>query len=76
MSNEDVKRPPMKGALTPDPSIKHYHKYFLWQTKNAFEADEDHMDAQGHPLYAMVEYAYLFCNCSDVVKTKVKVKES
>lgn len=54
--------------------MRHEHKYFIWQVKSVFETVQDD-DMPAHdlgPLYRMVEYAFMGCNCGDVIKTKVR----
>lgn len=52
--------------------IDHEHRFFLSTTKKEFEYD--HTEA-GVDFYVMTEYAWLGCNCGEVIKTKVKKQE-
>lgn len=58
--------------------MRHEHKYFIYQVKSVFEpVQSDDMPAHDlGQLYQMVEYAFLGCNCGDVIKTKVRPNPS
>jgi hypothetical protein len=51
------------------------HRYFLFKTYEVFEPVLNQGSLYGgEQIYEKVEYAILGCNCSSVVKTKVKVQ--
>lgn len=69
MTDDIIPPKPLQGR---SPERDHYHKWFPWQTKTPFEPIKTE---DGVTYFAMQEYAYLNCNCGEVVKVKVKTKE-
>lgn len=49
----------------------HQHKWFPWQTKTPFEPAKTE---DGVTYFVMREWAYLSCNCGEVMKTRVKTQ--
>lgn len=47
----------------------HQHKYFMAQLKKEFEPVIE--DGENMGKYYLVEYAYMVCNCTSVVKKRV-----
>ncbi len=59
--------------LTPDycPLSDIGHKYFIYKTYETYEQTK-YKTSDGTPLYQKVEYASLGCNCSSVVRRRIK----
>lgn len=67
---DDIIPPKLQGRYS---DREHMHKWFPWQTKTPFEPVKIE---DGVTFFAMIEYAYLNCNCGEVVKVKVKTKDN
>lgn len=64
----------MTTSTTPCPLNSGDHRYFLFKSYEAFEPVINQGSLNGNnQIYEKVEYAILGCNCSSVVKTKVKI---
>jgi hypothetical protein len=65
----------MKNDITaPKPHRLYYSNVVM--VKNSFEPYEGPYDGLpfGTALFRMVEYAYMGCNCGEVMKSRVKTK--
>jgi len=67
----------MIDDIKPSPASNHDHKFFLFETRQAFEPFQFETNIQHTPqLYQRIEYAVLSCNCGEVIKRKVKSEEA
>lgn len=68
----------MTDDITPMVPKAHRH-YFtnVVQVKNIFESYEGPYDGLPFksPVYQMVEYAYMACNCGAVIKSRVRSED-
>jgi hypothetical protein len=63
--NSDIMGP--RNIVSP-----HAHKFYLFETKSAFEPVDGSV---GEQYYIRAEYATLFCNCGEAIKTRIKPKD-